>query len=295
LIAGITVAVILLPQAIAFALIAELPPQMGLYAGIVGALIGALWGSSNQIHTGPANAISLLIFGSLISFVEPGTPEFMLAAGLMAVMVGVFQLFMGLLRLGMLVNFVSHSVIVGFATGAGILIGIKQIEPLLGISFASRNTWEVMVGVWQNAPDTHLYTAVLGIGTMILMAVIRKINPAFTLRLIVMIVASLVVFIFRLDQQGVSVIGELPKSLPPIANLPILDLDLISRLSTAALTAGAIALVQTMAISRSFAVQTGQRLDSNQEFVGQGMANIFMGIFSGFAGAGSFLAQRGKL
>ena len=114
LISGLTVAVILLPQSIAFALIAELPPEMGLYAAIVAAIIGALWGSSNQIHTGPTNALSLLVLSSLIMSAQPGTPEFVVAAGLLAVMVGLLQLTMGLVRLGVLVNFVSHSVVVGF-------------------------------------------------------------------------------------------------------------------------------------------------------------------------------------
>ena len=110
LVAGLTVAVILLPQAIAFALIAELPPQMGLYAAIVGAIVGGLWGSSNQVHTGPTNALSLLVLSVLLTVATPGTPEFIVAAGMMALMVGVFQLVMGLARLGVLVNFVSHSV-----------------------------------------------------------------------------------------------------------------------------------------------------------------------------------------
>ena len=114
LVAGITVAVLLLPQGIAFAIIADLPPQMGLYAGIIGALIGGLWGSSNQMHTGPANAIALLVFAALSSATNSPT-EFIVAAGVLAVMAGVFQLIMGLAQLGMLINFVSHSVIVGFA------------------------------------------------------------------------------------------------------------------------------------------------------------------------------------
>lgn len=134
LVAGITVAVVLLPQAVAFTIIAELPPEMGLYAAVVGAFFGALWGSSDQVHTGPANAISLLVLGTLSSIVIPGTNEYIVAAGVMAVMVGLFQLGMGLARLGILVNFVSHSVIVGFATGAGILIILKQIGPLLQLS-----------------------------------------------------------------------------------------------------------------------------------------------------------------
>lgn len=288
LIAGLTVAVILLPQSIAFTLVAELPPQMGLYAAIIGAIVGALWGSSDQMHTGPANAISLLIASSLTAVVLPGTPQYAIAAGVMAVMVGVFQLGMGLVRLGMLVNFVSHSVIVGFASGAGVLIALKQLQPLLGLASAGSDTIATLVNVTRELANLHGPTAAVGIGTMLLIIIMRQINSRLPIPLLVMILASLVVYLLRLDEQNVAVIGQLPATLPPLADLPLLNLELISRLSTGALAVGAIGLVETAAITRSVAAQTGQRLDSNQEFVGQGMSNIFMGLFSGYAGAGSF-------
>ncbi|MAT98969.1 MAG: sulfate transporter [Anaerolineaceae bacterium] len=288
LIAGLTVAVILLPQSIAFTLVAELPPQMGLYAAIIGAVVGALWGSSDQMHTGPANAISLLIASSLTTVVAPGTQQYVVAAGVMAVMVGVFQLGMGLVRLGMLVNFVSHSVIVGFASGAGVLIALKQLQPLLGLPAAGSSTIATLTHVMSQFADLHTPTAVVGVGTMLLIVILRRINSRLPIPLLVMVLASLVVFILRLDEQNVAVIGQLPATLPPLADLPLFNLELISQLSAGALAVGAIGLVESAAITRSIAAQTGQRLDSNQEFVGQGMSNIFMGLFSGYAGAGSF-------
>ncbi len=288
IIAGLTVAVILLPQSIAFTLVAELPPQMGLYAAILGAIVGALWGSSNQMHTGPANAISLLIASSLTAVVAPGTPQFAIAAGLMAVMVGVFQLGMGLVRLGMLVNFVSHSVIVGFASGAGVLIAIKQFQPLLGLPSAGSGTIATVVNVVGNFSALHGPTAAIGTGTMLLIVILRRLKVRLPIPLLVMVIASLAVYLLGLDEQNVAVIGQLPAKLPPLADLPFFNLELISRLSAGALAVGAIGLVETAAITRSVATQTGQRLDSNQEFVGQGMANIFMGLFSGYSGAGSF-------
>ncbi|MBK8900730.1 MAG: sulfate permease [Anaerolineaceae bacterium] len=288
LIAGLTVAVILLPQSIAFTLVAELPPQMGLYAAIIGAIVGSLWGCSNQMHTGPANAISLLIASSLTAVIIPGTSQYAIAAGVMAVMVGVFQLGMGLVRLGMLVNFVSHSVIVGFASGAGVLIAIKQLHPLLGLPAAGSGTIGTVMNVVTEAAETHTPTAVIGIGTMLFFLVMRRINSRLPIPLLAMVLASVVVFLLRLDERNVAVIGQLPATLPPLANLPLFNLELISRLSAGALAVGAIGLVETAAIARSISAQTGQRLDSNQEFVGQGMANIFMGLFSGYSGAGSF-------
>ncbi|MCA9943962.1 MAG: sulfate permease [Anaerolineales bacterium] len=288
LLAGLTVAVILLPQSIAFTLVAELPPQMGLYAAIIGAIVGALWGSSNQMHTGPANAISLLIASSLTAVVAVGTPQYAIAAGMMAVMVGVFQLGLGLVRLGMLVNFVSHSVIVGFASGAGVLIALKQLHPLLGLPSGGSGTIATLTSVIVEFSNLHGPTTAVGVGTMLFIIVVRRINPRVPVHLLVMIVASLAVYLLRLDEQNVAVIGQLPATLPPLADLPLFNLELISRLSAGALAVGAIGLVETAAITRSVAAQTGQRLDSNQEFVGQGLANIFMGLFSGYSGAGSF-------
>ncbi len=288
LFAGLTVAVVLLPQAIAFAIIAELPPQMGLYTAIVGGIVGALWGFDNQTVNGPTNALSLLVAASLAGIVPVGTAEFAIAAGLMAVMVGLFQLVMGLARLGILVNFVSHSVVVGFATGAGVLIGINQIAPLLKLSFPSDNVMQTVQGLALNIASVHPPTALIGGGAMLVVIILRKFSPRLPAPLISMILASAVVFTLRLDEAGVGVIGQLPTQLPPLADLPLFDLNLIGKLSAGALAVGAIGLVQTVAISRSLAAQSGQRLDSNQGFVGQGLANIASGMFSGYAVAASF-------
>src|SRR5690606_34119729 len=176
LMAGLTVGVLLLPQAIAFALIAELPPEMGLYSAIIGGIVAALWGSSNHTHTGPANAISLLVLSSLqVSFV-PGSPEFIVAAGLLAVMAGVFQLALGLLRLGMLVNFVSHSVIVGFASGAGLLIAIQQLGPLLGLGLRNRSLAGMVQELALRLPESHLTTAAIGASVIVIMLLLRWVN-----------------------------------------------------------------------------------------------------------------------
>ncbi|MBE2221168.1 MAG: sulfate permease [Anaerolineae bacterium] len=288
LIAGLTVAVILLPQGIAFALIAELPPQMGLYAAIIGAIFGGLWGSSNQMHTGPANAISLLVYSTLSGLYAVGSPEYIIAAGMMALMVGLFQLAMGLARLGILINFVSHSVIVGFATGAGILIAVKQLKALFGLDFPGDTIVNTVTGTIIHFPESHIQTAVIGLSTIIFVIVLKRINPKIPSALLAIVFSSIIVYIFQLDEAGVAVIGKLSGQLPPITPLPIFNFKLIAELSQGALAIGAIGLVEAAAIARSISTQTGQRLESNQEFVGQGMANAACGIFSGFPVAGSF-------
>lgn len=288
LLAGLTLAVILLPQTIAFALIAELPPEYGIYTAIVAGIVGGLWGSSNQTYTGPTNAGSLLVLSVLITSFKPGTPEFLLAAGMLALMAGLFQLILGLARLGLLVNFVSHSVIVGFATGAGFLIALRQLPHLLGIPVEAESTASTIYELITNFPSLNPATAAIGIFTIAFIVVMRRINRHFPAAIISLIIAGIFVYFLNLNEFGVEVIGEIKGSLPPFTSLPLLDLDFIQRLSTGALAVAAISLVQTIAISRSFAAKTGQRLDSNQEFVGQGLANIAVGFFSGYPSSGSF-------
>ncbi|MBN1246283.1 MAG: STAS domain-containing protein [Anaerolineae bacterium] len=288
LIAGLTVAVILLPQAIAYALIAELPPQTGLYAAIVAAIVGALWGSSHHLQTGPTNALSLLLLSTLLTIVTPGTAEYVVLAGLIALVVGGIQLVMGLARLGVLVNFVSHSVIVGFSAGAGVLIAINQARHLLRLEFASHGLLETVHGLWTHLPETHLPTMLLAVGTLLVVLLLRRLNRKLPGPLIAMVVAAVVVGIARLHQGGVVVIGELPRSLPPLTDLSHLNMSRVGQLAPGALAIAAIGLVEAMSIARSIASHTNQRLDSNQEFLGQGLANIAVGILSGYPCSGSF-------
>jgi len=288
LLAGLTVAVVLIPQGIAFALIAELPPEMGLYTAIFGALIAGLWGNSHHQHTGPANAMSLLVLSTLLIVAQTGTRQFIVAAGLLALLAGLAQLLMGLARLGLLVNFVSHSVVVGFSAGAGVLIIGKQVRHLLGIDFQGDGIITTARSFFENLGTAHGPTLLLGLGTMALMVAVRRWRPVWPSLLMGMISSALAVYLLRLDEQGVDVLGALPAGLPPVADLPVLDLPLISQLATGALAVAAIGLVETSAITRSLAAQSGQHLDSNQEFVGQGLSNICCGIFSGFPVAASF-------
>ena len=289
LLAGLTVAVILLPQSIAYALIAGLPPEMGLYTAIIAAVVGALWGSSNQLQTGPTNTASLLVLSSLLVVATPGSPEYLAAAGLLALMVGVFRLVMGLAHLGMLVNFVSDSVIVGFTAGAGVLIMVSQLIPLLRLDAPNvPGLLDTLQNIFPGLVELHGISLALGLGTIILIVILRRFKPAWPSALIAMLAATAVVAVLGLNQVGVKVIGELPRSLPPVTIPPVWNFDLIAQLFGGALAIGAIGLVEALSVARSIASQTGQRLDSNQEFIGQGLANIACSFFSGYANSGSF-------
>lgn len=287
LLAGLTTAIVSIPQAIVFAQIAGLPLQMGLYASIISGAVAAFWGNSKQLYTGPTNVVSLLVLSVLLTAVKPDTPEYIVAAGVLAIMAGIFQLAIGLSRLGALVNFVSHSVLVGFTAGAGVLIIVQQLRHLFGLELTGRNLLQIIVELVTRLPQTHWPTLALGLGTLLLMAFIRRFKSKLPDAFISMVIISTLVFIFGLDKSGVKVVGQLPVSLPPLAELSLLNFDLIARLATGALAIGAIGLVQTGVVVRSIAVQTGQRLQINQEFVGQGLGNIAVGLFSGYPCCGS--------
>lgn len=290
LMAGLTVAVIMLPQAIAYALIAELPPQVGLYAAFVAAIVGVLWGSSIYLHTGPTNSASLLVLSTLAPVVAVGSPEYIAAAGLLAVMVGVARLGMGLARLGMLVNFVSDSVIIGFTAGAGILISVNQLRYLFGLDIpGSPSLIVTLTDTFQNLGSLNMPTTMIGLLSIVIIVVSRRINKKMPGALIAMVVTAVLVYIFDLEAAGVSVLGEIPRSLPPFAELPIFNWQLIRELSVGALAISALGLVEAMSITRSISAQSGERIDANQEFVGQGMANIAVGFFSGYTCSGSFI------
>ncbi|MCB9101540.1 MAG: STAS domain-containing protein [Anaerolineales bacterium] len=289
LMAALTMGVVTLPQAIAFALISDLPPQTGLYTAIVASIVGALWGSSIHLNTGPTNTTSLLVLSTLITVAHPGTPEYLAAAALMAVIVGVFRLVMGLARLGVLVNFVSNSVIIGLTAGAGFLIFVNQLKHLLRVDIPNSPYFFVtLLEIGQYLPQTHWLTLALGLATIGLIILTQRLRRSLPGPLIAIVMITALVGLLRLDEQGVSIMGELPHGFPPLASLPLTDFDLIQKLLVGSMAVAAIGLVEATSIARAIAVQSGQRLNSNQEFVGQGLANIAVGFFSGYTCAGSF-------
>jgi len=288
-VAGVTVGLVLLPQSLAFSLLAGLPPEMGLYSAIVAAIVGALWGSSSHLHSGPTNTASLLTLSVLLPIASPGTPEFMAAAGLLAVLAGAMRLAFGLARLGLLVNFVSDSVAVGFTAGAGILIISNQVVPILRLDLpAGAGLVETVILSAQRVGSTHVQSLLLGLATIVLIPALGRLRRRLPTLLIALVVISLLAWFLQLEATGVRVLGMLPRSLPPLAALPLFDLQLVGALANGALAVAIIGLVEASAIARAVATHSQQRLDSNQEFIGQGLANICTGFFSGYPCSGSF-------
>ncbi len=292
-VAGLTVAMVALPQAIAYASIADLPPHFGLYAAIVAAIVGSLWGSSHHLSTGPTNAASILMLSVLAPMVALGTPEYLVAASVMALLVGGFRILFGFAGLGVLINFVSRAVLVGFTAGAAILIAINQLPTLLGLHTGpSRGTFATLGEVHRLLADTNTAALAIGLGVAALTLVVNRFLPRLPGALIALITASAVVGWRGAERLGVAVVGDLPSPLPQLTDFQaatsFFTSGLAGEMLTGALAISLLGLVEAISIARTIARSSGQRLDVNQEFVGQGLSNIATGLFGGYPCSGSF-------
>lgn len=289
LLAGLTVGLVLLPQSLAFAILGGLPPIVGLYSALTATIVGALWGSSSHLNSGPTNTAAIITLSVLAPIATVGSAEFVTAASLIAVMAGIIRLVMGIARLGMLVNFVSDAVAVGFTAGAGILILSNQIGPLLRIDLPpGAGILTTITETATHLDAVHWPSLAVGMATIIIILLAPRFTRKVPAVLLSITIVSPIVWFLDLKAQGVRVMGPVPPGLPPLAQLPIFDLDLIGHLANGALALAIIGLVEAVAIARAIAGYSGQRIDSNQEFVGQGLANIVSGIFSGMPCSGSF-------
>ena len=289
--AGLTGAAIVLPQGVAFAAIAGMPPEYGLYTSMVPAVIAALFGSSWHLVSGPTTAASIIMFGSLSAMAVPGSEKYVALAITLAFMVGVLQLIMGVVRLGALVNFISHSVVVGFTAGAACLIAAKQSEEFLGIDIPDGthllNTIEFLWVHWNQLHPLVMLVAIItlltGIGCQ------RRLGGMSMIAALV--VGSLAAALFNLafgeETSGIQMMGALPQQLPPLS-MPLFSLDVFRQLSPLALAMTLFALTEAVSIARSISLKSGQPIAGNQEFIGQGLSNIFGSFFSSYVATGSF-------
>lgn len=286
--AGLTGAVVVLPQGVAFATIAGLPPQYGLYTAMVTPIIAALFGSSFHLISGPTTAISIVVFSAISRYAEPGTPEFVSLALTLTLLAGLYQLILGLARMGALVNFVSHTVVVGFTAGAGILIATSQLKHLLGIHIEHGDSFvHILHELWLEIENTNLVVLGLSVTTVIIALAARRIAPKLPNLLIAMILASVIAVIVQADGFGVAFVGEIPAQLPPFS-IPDLAFPTLKTLARDAFAVALLGLIEAVSISRAIASKSHQRIDGNQEFVGQGLSNIVGSFFSSYAGSGSF-------
>jgi SulP family sulfate permease len=288
LLAGLTGAIIVLPQGVAFAMIAGLPPEYGLYTAIVTPIVAALFGSSLHLISGPTTAISIVVFTSISPFAEPGSAAFIRLALTLTCLAGVYQLALGLARMGALVNFVSHSVIVGFTSGAAILIATSQMKHVFGLEIPRGHSFfQVWLNLLSEVRHINPYVIIVALVTLASAVLFKVFLPRLPGMLFAMIIGSLTCLLLSGKQHGVHLLGQMPAHLPPLS-LPDFSFDIIRELAPKALAVALLGLIEALSIGRSISMKSRQQIDGSQEFIGQGLSNIVGSFFSSYAGSGSF-------
>ncbi|GMQ88392.1 MAG: solute carrier family 26 protein [Gammaproteobacteria bacterium] len=289
LIAGITVALVLVPQSMAYAQLAGLPAYVGLYASFIPVMIAALLGSSRQLATGPVAVVSLMTAAALEPLAGGNMELYLALAAVLAIMVGLFQVLLGVFRLGVLVDFLSHPVVVGFTNGAAIIIATSQLDKLFGVNVEKsehhyETVWRVVVAASQ---DTHMLTLAMGVFALALMILMKKFTPRIPSVLSAVVVTTLLAWVLGFQAAGGKVVGEIPVGLPGVV-VPEFDMQTVMKMITAAITIALIGFMEAIAIAKAMAAETRQRLDTNQELFGQGLSNIAAGMFGAYPVSGSF-------
>jgi sulfate permease, SulP family len=286
---ALTGALIVLPQGIAYAAIAGMPPAYGLYAAVGPAIIGALFGSSWHLVSGPTAPISIVVLSALAPLAEPGSAQFVELALTLSFLVGAIQLVLGLARLGRLTDYISHGVVMGFTSGSALLIAASQIRQFFGLSMpASALFFTTLRDAWVNAATWSPGVAAVGTITLLASLTSRRFFPRLPHLALGMVVGGVAAQLINLKwAHSVPIVGALPSAVPP-PSAPLFDPAAWGHLGQAAASITLLALTQAIASARAVALRSGQVLDGNQEFIGQGLANLVGSFFSSYPASGSF-------
>jgi SulP family sulfate permease len=303
LIAAVIVTIMLIPQSLAYALLAGLPPEVGLYASIAPLVLYAIFGTSRALAVGPVAVASLMTAAAVGKLAETGTPEYLGAAIALAFLSGLMLLAMGFLRLGFLANFLSHPVISGFITASGLLIAASQLKHILGVPSEGENLIEVLISLAAHLGQTNLFTLAIGLGTLaFLFWVRRRLKPALlalgarprladTLAKVGPVVAiaatTAAVWHFGLGDRGVSIVGDIPRGLPA-PTLPPFDPGLWIAIAVPALLISIVGYVETISVAQTLAAKRRQRIDPDQELIALGASNVGSAVSGGFPVTGGF-------
>ncbi len=290
LLAGLTVAVMLIPQGMAYGLLAGLPPIYGLYAGVVPLLLYTFFGTSRQLSVGPVAIVSLLVLTGVSHFAEPGSSTFLRLAIITGILAGIAQILLGAFKLGFLVNFLSHPVIGGFTSAAAFIIGLTQMKNLLGIDIPRSNKiYEIVSSAAANIQDTNLISLGIGILGIAFIMILKKINKAIPGALLAVVLGIILVYGFGLMDYGVEVVGVVPKGLPAF-EIPHASTVEIMQLIPLALTISLISFIESLAIARTLeARHKTYRVDPDQELIALGFAKLGGGFFQAYPTTGSFV------
>ena len=289
LFAAITVTVMLIPQGMAYALLAGLPPIYGLYAALVPMLVYPLLGSSNYLSVGPVALVSIIVLTGLSKFAEPMSKEFIELAILTSLVAGVIQLLLSLFRMGFLVNFLSHPVISGFTSAAAFIIALSQVKHLLGIEIASsQNVFSTVQSIVYNIADVNFNALMIGMIGLAVILTLKKLKPAFPSALLAIVVGILYVRFTGLGTGGVEVVGQVPAGLPAFG-FPEVTVGTISQILPLALVICLISFIESLAIAKTLAGKHEEyNVDANKELLGLGMAKVVGSFFQAFPNTGSF-------
>ena len=286
--AGLTTAVMLIPQAMAYAMLAGLPPIVGLYASTLPLVVYALFGSSRQLAVGPVAMVSMLTAAGLAPLAEQGTSAVVAYSVILAAMVGIMQLGMGLLRAGFLVNFLSHPVISGFTSAAALIIGFSRLKHLLGLQIPrSHHIHEIIAQAFAKAADIQPITVALGIGAVALLIGLKRWNPSFPRALAVVVVSTLLVWSGALHESGVAIVGDVPAGLPAFG-LPSFDWEIIKALLPTTITISLVAFMESVSVAKAFARKHKYDVNANQELIGLGLANVAGALVGAYPVTGGF-------
>lgn len=303
LVAALIVTIMLIPQSLAYALLAGLPPEAGLYASIAPIILYAIFGTSRALAVGPVAVVSLMTAAALSQIAEQGSIGYAVAALSLAGLSGVMLLAMGLFRLGFVANFLSHPVIAGFITASGIIIAASQLKHILGIDAEGHNLLTLVSSLVQHLSQTNWITAVIGISATGFLfwvrkglgPLLRKLNVGAGLSgvlvkagpVAVVVLSTLAVWVFGLSDMGVKIVGEVPQSLPPLT-MPSLSPALLQQLLLPAFLISIIGFVESISVAQTLAAKKRQRIDPDQELIGLGAANIGAAVTGGFPVTGGF-------
>lgn len=303
LVAAAIVTIMLIPQSLAYAMLAGLPPEIGLYASILPIIAYALFGTSRALAVGPVAVISLMTLTAASAVAAPGSAEFIAATLILALLSGVILIVMGVLRLGFLANLLSHPVVSGFITASGIIIATSQLKSVLGIKASGEAMPELVSTLIENAADTNPYTLAIGVAATAFLFWVRKgLKPLLVKAglapraadltakagpIVAVAVSILTVIAFDLEAKGVKVVGSIPQSLPPFT-VPMFDADLWQQLAVPALLLSVIGFVESVSVAQTLAAKKRQRIVPDQELIGLGAANVAAAFSGGYPVTGGF-------
>lgn len=288
LISGVTVALVAIPQSLAYAQLAGVPPYYGLYASFLPVIIGALWGSSPALSTGPVAMTSLLTAASVMTLAKFGTDQFYAYVILMALLSGLFQIILGVARMGVLINFLSYPVLRGFINAAAIIIALAQLPAMLGLKLEHSTHFMIdVLHVVEHSGRSHLLSLAFGLGALAMLILLKKYAPKLPGVLIVVAITTFVSYLVGFEADGGTVVGTIPQGLPSFS-LPPFDPVASMHMLPAAFVIAIISFMEAMSSSKIIAIKKRIKWDENQELVGQGLAKIAAAFSTGMPVSGSF-------